>query len=168
MTSAAQTDLFTQEQKPTSRQPKTYTVQKYRLSYVKEPTPMNRIKIGNRADVQDFCKQYLSPLPLEQVCIIGLDNANNIIGYKTFEGATNQCAVYPSVVFFFLMSTAASSFIMAHNHPGSNPHPSEADWKITERLQTAGKMLEIPLLDHLIVTENDCVSLRELSRWSRN
>jgi DNA repair protein RadC len=92
MKTAAQTELFTQEQKPASRQPKTYTVQKYRLSYVKEPTPI-KIKVCSRADVRDFCKQYLSPLPIEKVCIIGLDNGNNIIGYEAFEGATNQCAV---------------------------------------------------------------------------
>src|SRR5664279_2089708 len=167
MKTAAQTDLFSSSTKPQPKEPKKYTVQKYRLSYVKEPTPI-KIKVCSRADVRDFCKQYLSPLPIEKVCIIGLDNGNNIIGYEAFEGATNQCVVYPSVVFRFLLSTAASSFIIAHNHPGGNTNPSEADWKITERLQNAGKMLEIPLLDHLIITENDSVSLREHSRWSRN
>ena len=167
MTSAAQTDLFPTEQ-PKHRTPKTYTVQKYRLSYVKEPTPMNRIKIGNRADVQDFCRQYLSPLPIEKFCVIGLDSGNQIIGYEAFEGATNQCFVYPSSVFRFLLSTAASSFIISHCHPGGSTRPSEADWQITERLQNAGKLLDLPLLDHIIVTENDCVSLRELSRWSKN
>jgi len=168
MTTAAQTDLFSSSTKPQPKDPKKYTVQKYRLSYVKEPTTINRIKVCSRADVQDFCKQYLSPLPIEKVCIIGLDNGNNIIGYEAFEGATNQCVVYPSSVFRFLLSAAATSFIIAHNHPGGSTNPSEADWKITERLQNAGKMLEIPLLDHLIITENDSVSLRECSRWGRN
>ena len=147
---------------------KKYTVQKYRLTYVKERTNFNRIKICNRTDVADFCKQYLSTLPLENVCIIGLDNGNHIIGYDTVEGATNQCAVYPSNCFRFLLSSGASSFIISHNHPGGSTHPSEADWQLTERLQNAGKMLDIPLIDHIIITETACVSLRDSSRWSKN
>lgn len=99
------------------------------------------------------------------MCIVALDNGNNIIGYEALEGATNQCAVYPSNVFRFLLGSGASSFIVAHNHPGGSNCASEADWNITERLKKAGDLLEIPLLDHLIVTENDCVSLRESRRW---
>jgi DNA repair protein RadC len=167
MTTAAQTALFPTEQQK-NRNPKTYTVQKYRLTYVKEHTNFNRIKILNRTDVADFCKQYLSPLPIEKVCIIGLDNGNSIIGYEAFEGATNQCAVYPSVVFRFLLSTAATSFIIAHNHPGQSPKASEADWILTDRLKKAGSLLELPLLDHIIITETACVSLRDSSRWSKN
>jgi DNA repair protein RadC len=166
MTTIAQTDLFMQDRKTANSRVKTYTVQKYRLTYVKERSNFNRIKICNRADVTDFCKQYLSPIPVENVCIIALDNGNNIIGYDTIEGATNQCAVYPSNVFRFLLSAAATSFIISHNHPAGSTRPSEADWQITERLQSIGKMLEIPLLDHIIITENDCVSLRDSSRWN--
>jgi DNA repair protein RadC len=165
MKSAIQTSIFSNE-RDTKLQNKKYTVQKYRLTYVKERTNFNRIKICNRTDVTDFCKQYLSPLPIENVCIIGLDNGNNIIGYETFEGATNQCAVYPSVVFRFLLSTAASSFIISHNHPGNTLNPSEADWILTDRLKKAGSLLELPLLDHIIITENDCISLRDSSRWN--
>ena len=145
---------------------KKYTVQKYRLTYVKERTNFSRIKICNRTDVADFCKQYLSSLPVENVCIIALDNGNHIIGYDTIEGATNQCAVYPSNVFRFLLSTAATSFIIAHNHPGQSTNASEADWILTDRLKKAGSLLELPLIDHIIITENDCVSLRDSSRWN--
>jgi DNA repair protein RadC len=161
-----QTNLFTQNRKTTSTTPKMYTVQKYRLTYVKENSQFHRIKITNRTDVRDFCKQYLSPIPVENVCIIGLDNGNNILGYDTIEGATNQCAVYPSNVFRFLLSSGATSFIISHNHPGGSVRPSEADWQITERLQSIGKMLELPLLDHIIITENDCISLRDSCRWN--
>ncbi|MDD5672638.1 MAG: JAB domain-containing protein [Chitinivibrionales bacterium] len=135
---------------------------------MKETTRLNRIRIINRNDVADFCKQYLSPLPIENVCIIALDTGNNIIGYEALEGATNQCAIYPTNVFRFLLSAAATSFIISHNHPGGSSRPSEADWNITERLQSIGKMLEIPLLDHILITENDCISLRENSRWNQN
>jgi DNA repair protein RadC len=128
----------------------------------------NRIRISSRTDVRDFCTQYLSPLPVENVCIIALDTGNNIIGYEALEGATNQCAVYPTNVFRFLLTSGAASFILAHNHPGGSSHASEADWKLTERLKKAGELLDLPLLDHILITETACISLRESSRWGRD
>jgi len=47
-------------------------------------------------------------------------------------------------------------------------HASEADWKLTERLKKAGELLDLPLLDHILITETACISLRESSRWGRN
>lgn len=164
MKNTTQVSLFPEDQKTTKSTTKRYVVQRYRLTYIKE-RPFNKVTICHRKDVEDFCKKYLSFLPVENVCIVALDNGNNIIGYEALEGATNQCAVYPSNVFRFLLGSGASSFIVAHNHPGGSNCASEADWNITERLKKAGDLLEIPLLDHLIVTENDCVSLRESRRW---
>lgn len=163
-----QIDLFeagTLGKKPVKRSRRTYSVQKYRLSYVKENGTIGSRRVTNRNDVLAFCKHYLSPLPVENVCIIALDNGNNIIGFEAIEGATNQCAVYPSNCFRFLLCAGASSFIIAHNHPGGSTRASEADWQITERLRSAGKMLEVPLLDHLIITETGHVSLKESGRW---
>jgi len=165
MTFATQTDLFSAEQ--AAKQPKSYAVQKYRLTYVKENSSFNRIRISSRTDVADFCTQYLSPLPVENVCIIALDTGNNIIGYEALEGATNQCAVYPTNVFRFLLTSGAASFILAHNHPGGSSHASEADWKLTERLKKAGELLDLPLLDHILITETACISLRNCGRWGR-
>jgi DNA repair protein RadC len=168
MNTGSQTSLFENEKVVKKSKPKTYTVQKYRLTYVKERTNFNRIRILNRTDVTDFCKQYLSDIPVENVCIIALDTGNNIIGYEALEGATNQCAVYPSTVFRFLLSSGANSFIIAHNHPGQSAKASEPDWTLTERLKKAGDLLDLPLLDHIIVTETDCISLRESARWDRD
>ena len=162
-----QTDIFPTERKTTNSKPKTYTVQKYRLSYVKENSSLNRVRIINRNDVAEFCKQYLSPLPIEKVCIIALDSGNNIIGYEALEGATNQCAIYPSNIFRFLLSSGAVSFILSHNHPGHNPNASDADWQITGRLKKIGELLDLPLLDHILITETECISLRENSRWNQ-
>jgi len=123
-------------------------------------------KVATQNDVIDFCKKLLSSIPLENVIILALDNANRIIGYDCVEGATNQCALYPANVFRFLLSAAASSFIVAHNHPGGTLNASEADWSITERLKEAGKLLDVPLLDHLIITEDDHFSLRSSRKWN--
>ena len=53
-----------------------------------------------------------------------------------------------------------------HNHPSGEPTPSEADWKLTERMQKAGALLGIELVDHIIVGDYDeYVSLRETEKW---
>jgi DNA repair protein RadC len=173
MKNEAQGNLFgnavAAEREATKKDRKMFTVQKYRLSYVKEKAaPIASRQITTKSDVVEFCNKYLSQLPIENVCIIALDTGNNIIGFEAVEGATNQCAVYPSNCFRFLLCTGASAFILAHNHPGNSAQASEADWNITDRLKNAGKLLEIPLLDHIIVTEDKHISMRDSSRWDRN
>lgn len=151
---------------------KTYVVAKYKISYVREQDKgtLEKRKVSNKNDVFELAKKYLEDLPYEAVIIIALDNQNRTIGINVTEGSVNQCAVYPANVFRFLLSCGAASFVMAHNHPGGNPAPSEADWNITKRLQGVGKGLEVPLLDHIIIAEDDLkVSLREhtSNRWNR-
>ena len=168
MSNSIQLNVFETSPTPIKKAKKMYTVQKYKLSYVKEDPSFPSHKIVNKSDVTDFCKKFLSDIPVENVCIIALDNSNSIIGFDAIEGATNQCAVYPSNCFRFLLSAGASSFIVAHNHPGGTTAASHADWTITKRLKDAGSLLDIPLLDHLIVTEDTVVSLRENSKWENN
>ena len=147
---------------------RTYRIQKYRLSYTREPGYRESIAIVRKADAVEACAAHLKNLPIEKFMVIAMDNQNRIIGYTAIEGATNQCQVYPAQVFSFLFSAAATAFIIAHNHPGGNPRPSEHDWQITERLYKAGKLLDIMLLDHIIVPEdNGAESLREQPRWPK-
>lgn len=63
------------------------------------------------------------------------------------------------------LGCGAASVILAHNHPGGGLNPSEADWLLTERIFQIGKLLELPLLDHIIISSNKVVSLRDLPRW---
>jgi DNA repair protein RadC len=147
---------------------KTYTVQKYSMTYVREPdhqATKERRRIMHRDDVKEFCVKYFSDMPIEHCIVIALDNGNHIIGFTVFEGIQNQAAIYPSAIFRFLLSAAATSFIIAHNHPGGTMSPSESDWKMTERLYRAGCLLEIPLMDHVIVSDETTTSLKDSSRW---
>lgn len=148
---------------PGSKKPKTYTVRKFAAQYVRE-NEVAPIKITNRSDVTSFVKEKLSA-PLEYVLIIAMDNGNRIIGYQQTEGAHNQCAVFPSNIFRFALGVCAASIIMAHNHPGGSMHASEADWQITERVKKAGALLDLPLVDHLIFVDGDCISMRDDRRW---
>lgn len=143
-----------------------YTVRKYRFDIVRELDPFPyRVKISSKKDVKMFVNTYLKDIPIENVVIIALDSGNRIIGFQSVQGTTNQCALYPSNVFRFLMICGASSFLIAHNHPGGTASPSGQDWAVTYKLLKAGKLLEIPLQDHLIIADESAISMREFREW---
>lgn len=59
------------------------------------------------------------------------------------------------------MKAQASSIVLAHNHPSENLKPSQEDLKLTNRMVEAGKMLDLPVVDHLIVTSEQFYSLSD-------
>ena len=68
---------------------------------------------------------------------------------------------YIRVIFQVALKTNTSSIMMAHNHPSGNLQPSDEDKKITRQIRDAGAILEIPLLDHFILTEDSYLSLAD-------
>jgi DNA repair protein RadC len=69
--------------------------------------------------------------------------------------------VSPSDVFREAIREGAVSLVVVHNHPSGDPTPSAEDVLVTDRLVAAGKLLDVPLLDHIIIGERRFVSLRE-------
>ena len=59
------------------------------------------------------------------------------------------------------MARSAAAIIIAHNHPSGDPSPSREDINVTQRLAKAGKVMDIPLLDHIVLGDNRFVSLKE-------
>lgn len=146
-----------------------YRIAKYTTTCVRESSvaiPTHRMTCRN--DVAGFVRSYAETFALEHVIIVALDASNKIIGFEVTQGATNQCALYPANAFRFLINAGASSFIVAHNHPGGSMEPSRADWEITRKLYTAGKALDIPLVDHVLVTEEGALSFSQdtSSQWA--
>lgn len=122
--------------------------------------------IARRRDVEEYLRFYFGMRKDEYVAVLFLDNANHVIATEEVgKGTVNQCAVYPRMIVEKAIRHGASSMILAHNHPGQSPDASEADWSITERLHKAGRLLDISLLDHIVVSGNGVLSLREQSRW---
>jgi DNA repair protein RadC len=76
-------------------------------------------------------------------------------------GTVNASIAHPREVFEGAIKQAAVHIVLAHNHPSGNPQPSPEDITLTERLYHAGNLLGIPLLDHIIVTEQSCLSLQQ-------
>jgi len=89
----------------------------------------------------------------EEFIVLFLNRANRVLGWARVSlGGISGTVVDTKIVFVLAIQTGASSIVVSHNHPSGNTKPSEADIKLTKQLKEAGKFLEIPLLDHLILT----------------
>ena len=109
--------------------------------------------------------QYLLDLksePVEKFGIISLNTRNKIIGLHIIgTGLLDQLYIEPREVYMAAMMNNAKSIIAFHNHPSGTPEPSRDDIFLTHKLQEAGKIMGIELLDHLITGERSYVSLKE-------
>lgn len=107
----------------------------------------------------------------EHLWTISLDAANTILNIELVSmGRINQVIVQPVEVFSVPLQKRAVSVVLVHNHPSGQLKPSERDRDITDRLIQCGLMLNVPMLDHLIITErsfysfNDTGLLKELQQ----
>jgi len=80
-------------------------------------------------------------------------------------GTLTSSLVHPREVFGPAVREAAAALIVAHNHPSGDPEPSEEDLAVTRRLVEAGKILGVPLLDHVVIGDRSFVSIRERIRF---
>lgn len=91
----------------------------------------------------------------EEFKILLLNRSNTVLGvYSLSKGGVSSTVVDPKLVFAVALKCNASSIIISHNHPSGNLKPSGADITLTKKLKTAGKYLDIELLDHIIITKN--------------
>lgn len=95
--------------------------------------------------------------------VLLLDTKNMPIGKPMIValGTATDVAVYPRDVFREAVKRNAVRILVAHNHPSGDAGPSLCDETLTARLEKAGEILGIPLLDHIIVTKTKTVSLHE-------
>jgi len=126
----------------------------------------NQSVIAKRSDVEAYLRFQFGMKRDEYVAVLYLDTGNRCIGTEVVaEGTVNQCAVYPRSIVERGLSRGAAAMILAHNHPGGAAAASKADWNITSRLHAIGKQLDMPLLDHLIISGDTVVSLRDFPQW---
>ena len=104
--------------------------------------------------VYRLIKSKLKDYHKEHFYIIALNSRNHSIA-EVSVGSLNASIVHPREVFAEAIKNKAASVIFAHNHPSGDPEPSEDDLTITKRLIEAGKILEIEVVDHIIVTKNE-------------
>lgn len=99
---------------------------------------------------------------IEHFYVLLLSRSNKLLGiYEVSKGGFAGTVVDPKIIFIAALKGCASSIILAHNHPSGNLKPSQSDISITKRLIEAGHILDIPVVDHIIVTEDGYLSFAE-------
>jgi DNA repair protein RadC len=118
--------------------------------------------IASSNDGYQILRKYLSDLRTEEFWAIFLNQSNRVLHFTQLtQGGINQSIVDVRILFKTALDHYATAVIIAHNHPSGNLKPSKEDLEITRRIKEAGKMLNIQLLDHLIITQNSYFSLSD-------
>lgn len=100
--------------------------------------------------------------PVESFWVVSLDARARITGLERISmGTLTACLVHPREVFAPALRARAASVVVLHNHPSGDPEPSPEDYRLTERLETAGRLLGMPLVDHVVVARSGVRSLME-------
>ena len=119
------------------------------------------IKITSAEDVHRELQEYALKKQ-EHFLVITLDGASHIIEKRIISiGTLNQSLVHPREVFADAVSDRAAGIIIAHNHPSGQLEPSIEDKRVTKRLKEVGTIMGIELLDHVILSRDGYLSLRE-------
>ena len=112
-------------------------------------------------DIYEYIHYQMEHLDHEELHVISLDTKNYVIGEEmVYRGTSNSSNIRVAEIFKRPMLLNAASFVMVHNHPSGDPTPSAADIVTTRNVITAGKTLDLPLLDHLIIGAGTYASIK--------
>ena len=119
-------------------------------------------KITSARDVFEMLQPSLTDLPHEEFWLLLLNRSYRVIKQiKVSSGGVSGTVVDQKMIFKYAIDNLASSIIICHNHPSGNKQPSKADIELTKKMKKAGDMLDIPVLDHVIITTGEYLSMAE-------
>ena len=129
-------------------------------------TPPTQPTIQNSQDVHAQV-MYLAKRQREEVVCLYLNARNELLKKETVAvGGLNYSNIHPRDVFSTALTLPCANIILVHNHPSGNVNPSKEDIRVTHILESAGTLLGIRLLDHLIVGDQKIQSLAEIGLLS--
>jgi DNA repair protein RadC len=121
----------------------------------KEAQASGKLRISGSTDAVEVIRPDLMDLNHEEFWIIILNRANYVMKkIQISRGGISGTVADPKLIFKSALEQNGSSIILIHNHPSGNLQPSQADITLTKNLKEAGNFMEIPVLDHLIVSDN--------------
>ncbi len=124
--------------------------------------PQERDKIQSPTDVANLLMLEMGMLEREQVRVVLLDTKNHVQRSPVvYSGSLNAAVIRVGEIFTEAVRANSASLIVVHNHPSGDPTPSPEDVQVTKQIVAAGKLLQIDVLDHLIITRTKFVSLKE-------
>ena|SRR5665647_2896116 len=133
------------------------------ISYSSNIKAKDRIKITGSHDAADaFRAIWPAYEHIEFSYMLMMNRQNQILGYHQLsKGGMTGAVVDVRVIFQVALKACCTSIIIAHNHPSGNLQCSDADRKISRQIKEAGAIMDIPLLDHLILTSDSFYSLAD-------
>jgi DNA repair protein RadC len=136
----------------------------FRLSLIKDRAiPYAKASlILTPQDVSDLVKEYLQGTDREHFIVLFLDSRSAVIGINTVSvGTLTESLVHPREVFKGAILANAASIICVHNHPSGAAFASEADISVTQKLKDAGRVLGIPIEDHVVISDEAWFSFKQ-------
>ncbi|MFN0036294.1 MAG: RadC family protein, partial [Saprospiraceae bacterium] len=124
-----------------------------------------RPRVGSSRDAFNVIAPLLTDLHHEEFWLLLLNKACEVFGReKLSAGGAAGTIADVKIAFKTALDARAAAIIAVHNHPSGNLKPSDADLELTQKLREAGKLLDMPLLDHLIVSERGYYSFADEGR----
>jgi DNA repair protein RadC len=111
---------------------------------------------------RDYLMRQLGDRSYEVFALLLLDTQHRVIQFvELFRGTIDSASVYPREVVSLVLEKKAAAVIVCHNHPSGIAEPSQADRRITERIKNALATIDVSLLDHMVVGDQEIVSFAE-------
>ena len=121
-----------------------------------------KLLVKTPADAAQLLMLEMGLAEQEEVRTLMLDTRNRVLGMPMiYRGSLNSASMRVGEVFKEAIRSNCASIVVAHNHPSGDPTPSAEDIQVTRQLISAGKLLDIEVLDHLVIAQNKYVSLKE-------
>ena len=132
-----------------------YKIPIYKIMLVRDSSQDSEIKkIKTPTDAVWILQKYLYGADRENFVVMMLDAKNQVIGINTVSvGSLSSTPVHPREVFKPAILSNTAGVILCHNHPSGNLTPSESDKNLTRKIIQGGKLLDIKVIDHVIVTD---------------
>jgi DNA repair protein RadC len=123
---------------------------------------ISKVQLTSSSQVYQYMRHHFQSLLHEEFHILMLNRANDVIGTKQVSiGGFSGTVADGKVIFKSALERGAQAIILAHNHPSGQLKPSEADKSLTKKLVEFGKYIDLPILDHLIFTDNGYFSFSD-------
>lgn len=135
------------------------------IIYRSKVKPSLRPQIKKPGDIYAIARQYWDDNKIEyieQFKVMFLNRAKRVLGiYEVSSGSVAGTVADPRQVFAAALLVNAVYLALLHNHPSGNLKPSECDKQMTARMQECGRLLDVPVIDHLIITTEGFLSFQD-------
>lgn len=142
-------------------------LQEIQISYTNRVKYKDMPKVSSSKDAEDILRRIWTHHMgyVEEFFALFVNCSNRVMGWaKISMGGQNGTVADPKVIFQVALKANASHIILAHNHPSGNLEPNQTDIALTQKMKNAGTLLDLPILDHLILSSESYYSFADDGR----